>query len=124
MDTSMEIHYGFTFDAAHKLTRVGKDHKCANLHGHTFEVFLYVRGPVTETRGWVVDFADIKKTFAPILSRLDHHYLNEIPGLQNPTSENIAKWIWRELRPQLPILTKVLVKESLRSGAEYHGQNE
>ena len=117
----MEIFKVFTFEAAHRLPHVPPDHKCARLHGHSFRVEIHVRGAVDAHTGWVMDFADIKAAFKPLLDRLDHYYLNEIEGLQNPTSENIARWIWERLRPDLPQLCRVVVHETCTSGCSYTG---
>lgn len=121
MELGMEIFKEFSFEAAHRLPQVPPGHKCARLHGHSFRVEIHVRGPVGETSGWIMDFADIKAAFAPTLARLDHYYLNEIPGLENPTSENLARWIWDELRPRLPELCRIVVKETCTSGCSYRG---
>lgn len=121
MELGMEIFKEFSFEAAHRLPQVPPGHKCARLHGHSFRVEIHVRGPVGETSGWIMDFADIKAAFAPTLARLDHYYLNEIPGLENPTSENLARWIWDELRPRLPELCRIVVKETCTSGCIYRG---
>jgi 6-pyruvoyltetrahydropterin/6-carboxytetrahydropterin synthase len=117
----MDIYKEFTFEAAHKLPNVPQGHKCGRLHGHSFKVELHVSGPVGTDSGWVMDFAEIKDVFRPYYDRLDHHYLNEIDGLENPTSENIAQWIWKELKPQLPALSKVVVRETCTSGAVFVG---
>ena len=117
----MEIFKAFTFEAAHRLPNVPEDHKCARLHGHSFRVEIYVRGPVGERSGWVMDFAEIKAAFAPLHQRLDHYYLNEIEGLENPTSENLARWIWARLRPTLPGLSKVVVRETCTTGCVHRG---
>jgi 6-pyruvoyltetrahydropterin/6-carboxytetrahydropterin synthase len=117
----MEIFKEFTFEAAHRLPNVAADHKCARLHGHSFRVKLYVSGPVDPHAGWVADFAELKRAFRPLHDRLDHHYLNEIEGLENPTSENLARWIWQRLRPTLPGLSKVVVRETCTSGCVYRG---
>ena len=117
----MEIYKDFSFEAAHRLPHVPPGHKCARLHGHSFRVRLYVSGPVDESVGWIIDFADIKDAFAPVLSQLDHYYLNEIEGLENPTSENLVRWIWKEMRPRLPQLSKILVRETCTSGCIYSG---
>src|SRR5437870_3285890 len=93
----MELHKVFTFEAAHRLPKVPPGHKCGRLHGHSFRVAIHVRGRVDEESGWVMDFADIKTAFSPLLEQLDHHYLNEVEGLSNPTSENLARWIWQRL---------------------------
>jgi 6-pyruvoyltetrahydropterin/6-carboxytetrahydropterin synthase len=118
----MEIYKNFTFDAAHKLTCVPDGHKCANLHGHTFKVEVHLAGEEDKARGWVVDFNDVKAAVSPILEQLDHGYLNDIKGLENPTSENIARWLWPKLKEKLPMLSKIVVKESPSSGAVYKGE--
>ncbi len=112
----------FTFEAAHNLPNVPADHKCARLHGHSYRVEIHVRGPVEEYHGWVLDFADITKWFAPLHQKLDHHYLNEIHGLQNPTSENLARWIWKRLDGLIP-LVRVVVRETCTSGCIYEGED-
>lgn len=71
--------------------------------------------------GWLLDFADVKAAFRPLWERLDHHYLNEIEGLENPTAENIARWIWRQLKPTLPELSQVTLAETCTSRCEYRG---
>jgi 6-pyruvoyltetrahydropterin/6-carboxytetrahydropterin synthase len=117
----MEIFREFTFEAAHRLPRVPADHKCARLHGHSYRVEVHVRGPVDPEAGWVLDFADIKAAFAPLHDVLDHHYLNEVDGLDNPTSENLARWIWDRLAGDLP-LARVVVRETCTSGCSYEGE--
>ena len=118
----MDIFKEFSFEAAHRLPNVPAGHKCARLHGHSFKVELHVRGPVLEPTGWVMDFADIKAAFKPLEEQLDHHYLNEIEGLENPTSEVLARWIWQRLRAQLPQLAKVVIRETCTSGCVYEGK--
>lgn len=98
-----------------------KDTNCARLHGHSYHVTIYLSGDVGETTGWVIDFGDLKILFQPICDRLDHRYLNDIKGLENPTSENIARWIWAELKPMLPELSKVQIRETCTSGCSYSG---
>lgn len=117
----MEIYKDFSFEAAHSLPNVPEGHKCARLHGHSFLARIYVSGPLGETSGWVMDYADIKKTCKPIIEQLDHYYLNEIPGLENPTSEVIAKWLWKKLKPSLPELSAIELKETCTSGCIYRG---
>lgn len=117
----MEIFKEFTFEAAHRLPNVPEGHKCARLHGHSFRVRVYVDGPVDDAVGWVMDFGDIKAAFKPILDRLDHYCLNEISGLENPTSEVLARWIWTELKPGLPLLSKIEVSETCTSGCAFRG---
>ncbi|MEG3632163.1 6-carboxytetrahydropterin synthase QueD [Micromonospora palythoicola] len=116
----MEIFREFTFEAAHRLPHVPDGHKCARLHGHSYRVELHVRGEVGASSGWVMDFGDIKAAFRPILEQLDHYYLNEVPGLENPTSEVLAQWIWARLVDQLP-LSAIVVRETCTSGAVYRG---
>jgi 6-pyruvoyltetrahydropterin/6-carboxytetrahydropterin synthase len=118
----MEIFKEFTFEAAHRLPNVSKDHKCSRLHGHSFLVEVHVRGPVGEATGWVMDFAEIKTAFQPLHDQLDHHFLNEVDGLSNPTSENIARWIWRHLKSRLNQLSTVVVRETCTSGCVYQGE--
>lgn len=117
----MKIFKEFRFEAAHRLPNVPAEHKCARLHGHSFLVKVEVTGPVGEESGWVMDFSQIADAFGPILSRLDHYYLNEIPGLENPTSEVLARWIWKELKPELPELSAIEFRETCTSGCEYTG---
>ncbi|MFJ6950106.1 6-carboxytetrahydropterin synthase QueD [Micromonospora aurantiaca (nom. illeg.)] len=116
----MEIFREFTFEAAHRLPHVPEGHKCARLHGHSYRVEVHVRGEVGASTGWVMDFGDIKAAFRPLLDQLDHYYLNEVPGLENPTSEVLAQWIWARLIDQLP-LSAIMVRETCTSGAVYRG---
>jgi 6-pyruvoyltetrahydropterin/6-carboxytetrahydropterin synthase len=117
----MDIFREFTFEAAHRLPNVASTHKCHRLHGHSFRVEVHVNGPVGEVSGWVIDFADINAAFKPIFEQLDHRYLNEIEGLSNPTSENLAKWLWERLVPSLPGLSKIVVRETCNVGCVYQG---
>src|SRR5262245_22242424 len=119
---SMDVFKEFSFEAAHRLPNVPAGHKCARLHGHSFRVEIHVRGPVGADTGWVVDFAEIKEAFAPLFAQLDHNYLNEIDGLSNPTSENLAQWIWDRVRAKLPSLSKVVVRETCTSGCIFEGE--
>ena len=118
----MNIYVSMSFDAAHRLPKVPTGHKCGNLHGHTFLVEVHVEGDVSDYTGWVIDFDDIKAVAKPYIDQLDHTYLNEIEGLENPTSENIAIWIWAKLSPHIKGLTRIVVKESPTSGAVYRGR--
>lgn len=117
----MEIYKEFTFEAAHHLPNVPPEHKCRRLHGHSFRVSIHVDGNIGEKSGWVMDFADIKSAFDPLYKILDHNYLNEIEGLENPTSENLAVWIWQKLKPGLAALSKIEIKETCTSGCIYYG---
>jgi 6-pyruvoyltetrahydropterin/6-carboxytetrahydropterin synthase len=120
----MKITQAFTFEAAHRLPNVPETHRCHRMHGHSYRVELTVAGPVDPHTGWVIDFYDIESIFGPLLARLDHHCLNEIEGLENPTAENIAAWIWHRLRPDLPGLARVRVAETPMSWAEYDGTDD
>lgn len=120
----MDIFKQFRFEAAHRLPNVPPGHKCARLHGHSFLVEVHVQGPVGERSGWVLDFADIAAAWQPLHAVLDHNYLNEVEGLDNPTSELLARWIWRRLLPALPGLSQVVIRETCTSGCIYRGEDE
>jgi 6-pyruvoyltetrahydropterin/6-carboxytetrahydropterin synthase len=109
----------FRFEAAHWLPRVPAGHKCGRLHGHSYEVVLGVEGEVHPEMGWVLDFAEIKRAFRPLLERLDHSCLNEIEGLENSTAEMLAVWIYTRLKPDLPQLADVTIQETPSSAATY-----
>jgi 6-pyruvoyltetrahydropterin/6-carboxytetrahydropterin synthase len=116
----MELFRKFTFEAAHRLPHVPDGHKCGRLHGHSYRVTVHVEGEVDPSTGMVMDFADIKAAVAPVIERLDHYYLNEVEGLDNPTSENLALWLWCRLHAALP-LSCIEVRETCTSGAVYRG---
>jgi len=118
----MKITQAFTFEAAHRLPNVPETHRCHRMHGHSYRVELTVAGAVDPTSGWVVDFYDIESAFAPLLERLDHHCLNEIEGLENPTAEHIAAWIWQRAKLAIPGLSSVRIFETPYSWAEYAGE--
>jgi len=117
----MELRKSFQFEAAHLLPHLPESHKCRRLHGHSFKVEVALTGPCDPRLGWVMDYADISEAFQPIWKELDHNYLNEIPGLENPTSELLAIWIWRKLKPRLPLLTEILVAETCNASCVYRG---
>lgn len=117
-----EIVKEFTLEAAHVLPNVPAGHKCGRLHGHSFRVEIHVKGDVDPETGWIMDFADIKRAFQPLYDELDHTYLNDVKGLENPTSENIARWIWERLRPSLPLVSRVVVCETCTTGCIYQGE--
>lgn len=112
----------FHFEAAHDLPTFPDGHKCRRLHGHSFRFDVVVEGEVDPEKGYLIDYGDIKKAAEPIVSRLDHYYLNEIPGLSNPTSENVAKWLWTQLKPVLGQLSSIIVYETCTSTCEYSGR--
>jgi len=117
----MEIFKEFSFEAAHLLPNVPDGHKCKRLHGHSFRVGVHVEGEVDAELGWVRDFSDISDAFVPVFDQLDHRFLNDVEGLENPTSEVIAQWIWVRLLPGLPELSQVVVKETCNSGCVFRG---
>jgi 6-pyruvoyltetrahydropterin/6-carboxytetrahydropterin synthase len=117
----MELRKSFQFEAAHLLPNLPESHKCRRLHGHSFRVEICVEGPCDPKSGWVMDYAEITAAFQPMFQRLDHRYLNEIEGLENPTSENIALFIWKGLKPALPQLSEVVVAETCTARCVYKG---
>lgn len=118
----MELYKEFSFDSAHFLPNVPAGHKCAHMHGHTYYVKILLEGPLDPHLGWVVDFADVKNAWKPLEKILDHKMLNDIPGLENPTAEVIAVWIWDRLKPKLAQLKSVEVKETPTTGVIYYGK--
>src|SRR3954471_615257 len=117
----IELRKTYQFEAAHLLPHLPESHKCRRLHGHSFMVEVVVAGEIDARLGWVMDYAAITDAFKPLLDRLDHYYLNEIEGLENPTSENVAVWIWQRLKPRLPLLTEVMVAETCTARCVYRG---
>lgn len=117
----MEIFTRFYLEAARWLPKLPPEHPCARLHGHSFQVELHVAGPLDPELGWVVDFADLQRAWQPIHAALDHRTLNEVAGLDNPTSEHLAMWIWHRLKPALPGLARIVVMETHASGCTYSG---
>lgn len=117
----MELSKEFGFESAHSLPNVAEGHKCARLHGHSFRVSVHVEGPVGEETGWVMDFAELKAAVQPTIDALDHRLLNDLEGLENPTSEHVARWIWERIVGALPGLTAVTVRETCTSACTYRG---
>ncbi len=120
-DRRVRLVRDFAFEAAHRLPNAPSGHKCGRLHGHSFRVELICEGEIELEAGWLLDFARIKRAFAPFLEQLDHRYLNEIEGLENPTAENLALWIWSRVKPALPSLAQVNVAETCTTRCEYRG---
>ena len=118
---NVRLVHEFKFEAAHKLPKVPIGHKCQRLHGHSFKIELTVAGPVNPDTGWFIDFGVIYEVWQPLWNQLDHNYLNDVPGLENPTSENLAKWVWDRMKPLLPLLSKIVVHETCTCGAIYSG---
>jgi 6-pyruvoyltetrahydropterin/6-carboxytetrahydropterin synthase len=117
----MRISQAFRFEAAHRLPHVPQTHRCHRMHGHSYRVELQLSGRADAHSGFVTDFFDVEAAFAPLLQQLDHHCLNEIEGLENPTAENIALWIWQRTKAALPQLACVRVYETPDCWAEYDG---
>ena len=121
MESKIELVKDFRFEAAHFLPNVPEGHKCRRIHGHSFRGEVAVRGPIDPKLGWLIDFADLKKAVDPIVARLDHYMLNDLEGLENPTSEILAMWIWRELAAHVPNLHRVTIEETCTSRCHYFG---
>jgi 6-pyruvoyltetrahydropterin/6-carboxytetrahydropterin synthase len=117
----VEVVKDFRFEAAHWLPNVPEGHKCRRVHGHSFRGEVCVRGPIDPSLGWVIDFADLKRAVDPIVTQLDHFMLNEIEGLENPTSERVAVWIFERLKTTLPMLHRVTIEETCTSRCHYYG---
>ena len=118
----MEIFNIYHIESARRLPKLPADHPCSRVHGHSFKVEIHVSGPMDPEMDWVIDFADMDAAFSPIRTQLDHHFLNEIPGLENPTTERMAQWIWQKLKPTLPGLSKIIIQETHLSGCVYRGE--
>lgn len=121
MSEIVELVKEFRFEAAHFLPNVPEGHKCRRVHGHSFRGEICVRGPLDPQLRWVVDFSELKGAIEPLVRRLDHYLLNEIEGLENPTAESIAVWIWNHLLPSLPGLARVTIEETCTSRCHYYG---
>ncbi len=117
----MRLEKTFRFEAAHWLPNVPSGHKCGRMHGHSFKVTIAIEGEVEENSGWVLDYAIIKDAFSPLEEQLDHNLLNDIDGLENPTSEVLAKWIWNKMHPKLTLLAEVAVEETCTCRCVYRG---
>ncbi len=111
----------FHFEAAHTLPNVPPDHQCARMHGHSYKVEISLTGPVDPASGWLMDHAEISRLVKPLIGELDHRYLNDIPGLENPTFEQLAIWLWRKLKPSLPGLSEIAIHETPTSRCLYRG---
>jgi 6-pyruvoyltetrahydropterin/6-carboxytetrahydropterin synthase len=117
----MELVKTFRFEAAHWLPNVPTGHKCGRPHGHSYEIGVHVTGPVDQDHGWVVDFGDISTAVKPVVAELDHACLNDLPGLENPTSELLAQWLWHRFQPVVALLTAVTVRETATSMCVFRG---
>lgn len=117
----MIIFKEFTFDAAHSLPNVPEGHKCKTIHGHTYRMKVIIKGAIDPQLGWVMDFLDIKRVVKPVIDQIDHKYMNELEGLENPTCETVVKWLWNRIKPDLPLLREIELNETPTSGAVYSG---
>jgi 6-pyruvoyl tetrahydropterin synthase/QueD family protein len=118
----VELTKDYRFEAAHRLPQVPPDHKCFRMHGHSFCVEISIAGEVDQAMGWLQDFGDITAIVEPMLKReLDHRTLNDIPGLENPTSEVLCGWLWRRLASQLPRLSAITVHETCTARCTFRG---
>jgi len=117
----MTIYKEFSIEAAHQLPHAPVGHKCRRLHGHSFRIEVHVAGVVEPNTGWVFDYGAIKAAFDPIHQELDHQFLNEIEGLENPTSENLCRWIWHRISAKLPGVSRIVVRETCTTGCVYDG---
>lgn len=113
----MQIFKIFYFDSAHFLPNVPEDHKCRQMHGHTYKLIVYITGSAINHEGWIIDFAELKSRINPIIELVDHKVLNEIKELENPTCENIAKWLWEKIKKELPDLSRLELHETPTTGA-------
>ena len=118
---NVRLVHEFRFEAAHRLPRVPEGHKCARLHGHSYKIEVAIAGPVDEKTGWFIDFGVLYDAWRPLHDVLDHHYLNDVPGLDNPTSEVLSRWLWEKLTPSLP-LARITVYETCEARCEYEGR--
>jgi len=117
----MIIYKQFSFDSAHFLPNVPVGHKCKELHGHTYHLTIFAEGEVLKEEGWVLDFTDLKKVVNPVIGTIDHKLLNNIKGLENPTTEVLSMWLWKQIKPSLPALKRIELKETTSSGVIYEG---
>ena len=118
----MLIFKSFTFDSAHFLPNVPEAHKCRRMHGHTYRLTVYLEGNLDPNLGWVVDFAELKNVVKPVIDSVDHYVLNDIEGLENPTCEKLAVWLWNRIKPGMPMLAKIELWETPTSGTIYEGR--
>jgi 6-pyruvoyltetrahydropterin/6-carboxytetrahydropterin synthase len=120
--TDMQIYKEFSFDSAHFLPNVPDGHKCKEMHGHTYRLKVFIQGDLDPKLGWIMDFKELKDALLPVIDQLDHKLINNIKGLENPTAENITVWIWEQIRPSLPLLSRIELYETPTTGVIYEGQ--
>ena len=117
----IRLTHDFHLESAHHLPGVPAEHKCHRIHGHSFVIEIHIEGDVDPKTGWLMDYAELQEIFEPVRQQIDHRLLNEIEGLENPTSENLAHWIWQKLQPALPSLREIVVRESDAARCSYRG---
>jgi 6-pyruvoyltetrahydropterin/6-carboxytetrahydropterin synthase len=118
----VELKKLYSFESAHHLPRVPAGHKCSRMHGHSYRVEIALRGPVDPKTGWMVDFAVIDDAWAELFRQFDHHTLNDIAGLDNPTCENLCSYVWQVMDKRVPHLAAVTVWETADSCCTYRGE--
>ena len=118
----MRLSHEFWFEASHRLDHLGPDHPCYPLHGHSYRVEIIIEGAVDLQTGFVMDYSDIGKAVLPIIKRLDHTHLNDITDLKYTTTEHIAHWLWKRLKPELPTLVEITIRESQATACTYRGE--
>ena len=118
----MEIYKEFSFDSAHFLPNVPEGHKCKQMHGHTYRLRVILSGKTDPHLGWIMDFKELKDAIAPVIDQLDHKLINDIIGLENPTAENITVWIWKQIQPSLPQLSRIELYETPTTGVIFDGK--
>jgi 6-pyruvoyltetrahydropterin/6-carboxytetrahydropterin synthase len=112
----------FRFEAAHRLPHVPEGHQCGRMHGHGFEVIVHVDQSLAGA-DMGIDFDRMAAHWAPLQRELHHACLNDIPGLENPTSELLCRWLWQKLKPDLPALSWITVYETATAGCHFDGAN-
>ena len=116
---NFELKQHFQIESARFLPHLSKDHPCSRLHGHSFKIILTLQGPLDAKIGWVMDYNDITRIMKPLLDQIDHRTLNEVPGLDNPTSEHLARWIYDQALSSLPLLKQVAILETPMTECRY-----
>lgn len=119
---AIELFREFTIESARQLPKLPADHPCARMHGHTFRIQVYIQGSIDTQSGWIMDFASLDEQLQALRLEIDHRVLNDIPGLENPTTELLARWLWQRLQPGLPGLSRIVLSENPHSGCVYSGE--
>jgi 6-pyruvoyltetrahydropterin/6-carboxytetrahydropterin synthase len=112
----------FHFEASHRLSHLGPDHPCHPLHGHSYRVDIVISGEVNPTTGFLMDYAELQGIVQPVIKQLDHTHLNDVPGLPLSTTEHIADWLWKRLKPTLPMLVEITIRETPATACTYRGE--